>query len=76
MKVDVGRSAHARDDVHAELTERQLVERAVVALVEIENRLRKQQRDLRLEIIERVLEFGRQFPDDDAAKGNAQADLH
>jgi hypothetical protein len=47
-----------------QLTERQLVDRAIAALVEIENRLRKKQRGLRLSIIGKVLEFGKQFPDE------------
>ncbi len=47
-----------------QLTERQLVDRAIAALVEIENRMRKKQRGLRLVVIEKVLEFGKQFPNE------------
>jgi hypothetical protein len=49
-------AAHRYD--HWELTDRQLVDPAIAALAEIENRMRKTQRGLRLEII---LEFGRRF---------------
>jgi hypothetical protein len=44
-------AAHLCDN--DELTERQLLDRAIAALVEIENRLRKTQGGLRLEIMTR-----------------------
>ena len=50
---------------NSELTERQLVDRAIAALTEIENRMRKSQPGLRLEIIDLVLQFARQFPVED-----------
>jgi hypothetical protein len=61
-------------DEYRQLTERQLVDRAVAMLAEIERRLG---RDLPKEqwrnqpvsgIIETLLEFGQQFPDDRSPK--------
>lgn len=59
------RAANALHDNNNELTERQPVDRAIAALTEIESRMRRKQRGLRLEVIDRVLEFGRRFPADD-----------
>ena len=56
-------AGHQHDN--AELTKRQLADRAIAALVEIENRIRKTQRGLRLEIVDTVVEFGRRFPGDE-----------
>lgn len=50
-------------------TERQLCDRAIAALTEIENRMRKKQPALRLEVIEHVMAFARQFSDEPEAKG-------
>ena len=55
-------AAHLCDN--DELTERQLLDRAIAALVEIENRLRKTQGGLRTRNHDKVLEFGRRFPDE------------
>lgn len=57
-------------DEYRQLTERQLVDRAIAKLAEIERRLgrdlpKDQWRNQPVsKIIEALLEFGRQFPDD------------
>lgn len=51
-------------------TDQQLIDRAVTALVEIENRWRKTQPHLRLPIIRQVLNFAKTIPEDPRDDGH------